>query len=145
MSPTSRNPRELIRPSQVHYRADSISSDDPALVDLTNQSHRLCTGVATTTKFRSPPRKFPGRGTITTAMDDSLYDEFGNFIGTVESDVSDEEQNDLDARADAYLEDVDAQSTGEPVQEELMQVEGMVPWGRRGNGRGGSFECHYFA
>lgn len=41
-------------------------------------------------------------------MDDSLYDEFGNFIGTIDSDnESQASQDDLDARADAYLNDVE--------------------------------------
>ena len=59
-------------------------------------------------------------------MDDSLYDEFGNFIGTVDSDAESETSNDdLGARADAYLQDEeDEEGEGAP-EEQLMQVDGM--------------------
>jgi hypothetical protein len=58
-------------------------------------------------------------------MDDSLYDEFGNFIGTVESDAESQvSQDDLDARADAYLEDSEEEAVPE---EQMMQVDGMEP------------------
>lgn len=54
-------------------------------------------------------------------MDDSLYDEFGNFIGTVDSDAESEtSQDDLGARADAYLQDDDE----EIREEQLMEVDG---------------------
>jgi hypothetical protein len=57
-------------------------------------------------------------------MDDSLYDEFGNFIGTVDSDnESQASQDDLDARADAYLNDVEEEE--EPAAQEQMQVDGV--------------------
>ena len=61
-------------------------------------------------------------------MDDSLYDEFGNFIGTVDSDnESQASQDDLDARADAYLNDVedDEEEQAPQGQSEQMQVDGM--------------------
>jgi 116 kDa U5 small nuclear ribonucleoprotein component len=55
-------------------------------------------------------------------MDDSLYDEFGNFIGTVESDEELDGADELEARANAYLEEDEDE---EQVQEEnLMQVDG---------------------
>jgi 116 kDa U5 small nuclear ribonucleoprotein component len=58
-------------------------------------------------------------------MDDSLYDEFGNFIGTVDSDAeSQASQDDLDARADAYLQDEDEEQVAD---EQLMQVDGFFP------------------
>ena len=60
-------------------------------------------------------------------MDDSLYDEFGNFIGTVESDEeSQASQDDLDARAAAYLEsDEDEEQRAGEIPEEQMQVDGQ--------------------
>src|SRR5579862_9162198 len=59
-------------------------------------------------------------------MDDSLYDEFGNFIGTIDSDnESQASQDDLDARADAYLNDVEEDE--EPAAQEQMQVDGKSP------------------
>src|SRR5438046_735911 len=58
-------------------------------------------------------------------MDDSLYDEFGNFIGTVDSDAESEtSKDDLDARADAYLQDQDDEEEEEVAEEQLMQVDG---------------------
>jgi U5 small nuclear ribonucleoprotein component len=59
-------------------------------------------------------------------MDDSLYDEFGNFIGTVDSDAeSQASQDDLDARADAYLHDSDDEDDQAVQEEQLMQVDGI--------------------
>src|SRR5438552_3113865 len=59
-------------------------------------------------------------------MDDSLYDEFGNFIGTVDSDAESEtSKDDLDARADVYLQDEEDED-GEGVEEQLMQVDGIA-------------------
>lgn len=59
-------------------------------------------------------------------MDDSLYDEFGNFIGTVDSDAeSQASQDDLDARADAYLQDEEEEE--QVADEQLMQVDGSFP------------------
>ena len=56
-------------------------------------------------------------------MDDSLYDEFGNFIGTVESDEELGGADELEERANAYLEE--EEDEGEEVKEEnLMQVDG---------------------
>jgi hypothetical protein len=62
-------------------------------------------------------------------MDDSLYDEFGNFIGTVDSDEegSRGSEDDLDARANAYLEDEDeGERDGQVAEEQLMQVDGIT-------------------
>ena len=61
-------------------------------------------------------------------MEDSLYDEFGNFTGTVESDAESEAAlHDLEARAAAYLEDEDEEEEGQRVPEEqLMQVDGLT-------------------
>jgi len=59
-------------------------------------------------------------------MDDSLYDEFGNFIGTVDSDEeSPVSEDDLHARADAYLEDEEEERDGAVPGEQLMQVDGF--------------------
>ena len=59
-------------------------------------------------------------------MDDSLYDEFGNFIGTLDSDAeSQASQDDLDARADAYLQDEEDEE--QVPDEQLMQVDGLSP------------------
>jgi U5 small nuclear ribonucleoprotein component len=64
-------------------------------------------------------------------MDDSLYDEFGNFIGTVESDVESEGgQDDLDARADVYLQDDEEEDVAE---EQLMEVDGTKQMNQRLN------------
>jgi U5 small nuclear ribonucleoprotein component len=61
-------------------------------------------------------------------MDDSLYDEFGNFIGTVDSDnESQASQDDLDARADAYLNDVEDDDEETQAAQEQMQVDGVSP------------------
>jgi hypothetical protein len=61
-------------------------------------------------------------------MEDSLYDEFGNFVGTVDSDAeSDVDKSDLEARADVYLrEHEDEEEEEDPASREgqMMQVDG---------------------
>lgn len=63
-------------------------------------------------------------------MDESLYDEFGNFIGQIESDAESDASGDeaLHAHEDAYLDAGDEDDGEEPVQEEQsMQVDGVPP------------------
>ena len=58
-------------------------------------------------------------------MDESLYDEFGNFIGTIDSDAESEvSQDDLGAHADAYLQEDEDGEEEEEAAEDLMQVDG---------------------
>jgi hypothetical protein len=81
-------------------------------------------------------------------MDDSLYDEFGNFIGTIESDAeSQASQDDLDARADAYLhdEDDDDEDGENPAEEQLMQVDGIESYIVIHADCRNSYERDYFA
>ena len=61
-------------------------------------------------------------------MDDSLYDEFGNYIGGEESEEETELENDLAqkpaaANLDVYLDD---EEVAEAVDEDDMDVDGRL-------------------